>query len=337
MDEEERYQKALALYECLGCMNACDDKIIIVKKLAKEFKELGDYKEAGNYAAICKKAISKTKKEKIQFAYEQAILHLKRAQSLDGYQKVLKEFEELGEYEDSEKYKAECKKKINEICIKENRKFKLGIAVVVLILLAFVALHTTPGRYYKANVYMKIGMYEHAGKLYDSLDGYKDSEVRYHECEYQVGVKAKHKKDYAKAKKAFEKANGRKDSNNLLVQVQKKLLEEKEIGDKIKIGDSTWIVVSKQEDKVQLLKKSAIKNVVYSKAGKNNWKDSDARAWLNGEYLESVFTKEENANIVTTSYTVNGEEITDKLSILTGYPVDSNQFSIRPLFWYSLQ
>ena len=178
MEEEERYQQALALYECLGCMNACDDKIIIIKRLAKEFKEIGEYKEANQYAVICKEAVEKTKNEKLEFAYNQAILHLKRAQTLDGYHKVLDELEQLAEYKDVSKYQEDCNTKMREMQAKENRKFKIVSFIVILIAIVIVALNTPVGRYYKANAYMKIRMYEHAGKLYDELEGYKDSKVR---------------------------------------------------------------------------------------------------------------------------------------------------------------
>ena len=222
-------------------------------------------------------------------------------------------------------------------------------------------------------------MYAHAGKLYNELEGYKDSKVRYQECEYQVGKRAQARKDYTKAKKAFEQANGRKDSTTLLVQVQKKVLEKKEIGDKIKIGNSTWIILNKQLDKVLLIKKSALNNIVYSQFDKNNWEDSDVRSWLNGTYLDSEFTSEESANIVATKLIENDKESSDKISLLSeeelgdyigvklscsrnqwlknsvegtrnalflnkdgvvmkeGYPVDSNQFSVRPIFWYSIK
>ena len=146
------------------------------------------------------------------------------------------EFTQIGDYEDSCILKAECAKQ--QAAILRHRKLKIqilsGLAMLIVIVAIFLQLPI--GRYYKANAFMKVKCYGQAAKTYESLGKYKDSHVRYKECEYQEGLILREKKDYSEAKRAFECAGNRKDSENYLVEMQKK------VGDKIKIGNSTWYI-----------------------------------------------------------------------------------------------
>lgn len=59
-----------------------------------------------------------------------------------------------------------------------------------------------------------------------------------------------------------------------------------------------WLVLDVQEDKLLLLSKYILDNAAFKNGGESsNWENSDIRAWLNGDFLQSAFTGEEQKAI----------------------------------------
>lgn len=78
---------------------------------------------------------------------------------------------------------------------------------------------------------------------------------------------------------------------------------EVNIGDTISYGNyngnTEWIVLDKQDGKALLLSKYAIENRPYNiKPTDEVWETCTLRSWLNGEYLTSAFSSEEQARII---------------------------------------
>ncbi len=62
-----------------------------------------------------------------------------------------------------------------------------------------------------------------------------------------------------------------------------------------------WLPISIKKDRVQLITKNCIDYVEAFEGGKNNahlWKGSELRGWLNGEFLDSVFSEEERKSLL---------------------------------------
>ena len=65
-----------------------------------------------------------------------------------------------------------------------------------------------------------------------------------------------------------------------------------------KESDITWRVLDRKDDKMMLISEKIIDHCQFSKKNKNNWKNSDVRAWLNSEFMNNAFTPEEQTLIL---------------------------------------
>lgn len=73
-----------------------------------------------------------------------------------------------------------------------------------------------------------------------------------------------------------------------------------QIGDRIKFGknDKEWIVLDKHGEKVLIITKDSIGKRKYNEKGEDTtWEKCELRFWLNGEFLQKNFSKEEQSKI----------------------------------------
>lgn len=202
---------------------------------------------------------------------------------------------------------------------------KMSIIVVLIILL--VLGNTRIGRYNISKVCNKLNFYGKSAEMYKSLGSYKDSSKRYKESAYKEAARLEKEGKYLETQKIYYDIHGYQDSAVRLVALEKRILEESNIGDKVKVGASLWIVLDKQEDKVLCIKYKPLSNIVYSDEEKDvTWETSQIRNYLNSEYIKKIFCEEEVANLIYTVVitsdnmkynTKGGNETQDKLYILS--------------------
>lgn len=117
--------------------------------------------------------------------YQSLIARLKKAHSKKDIDEVKKLFEELHGYKESAKYVKKCDRKKAG---KHARRITiiltiLATPIVALAIFLFVILYARPNSMYKdAVAYMENGNYDEAMELFDALDDFKDSKVKYRAC-----------------------------------------------------------------------------------------------------------------------------------------------------------
>lgn len=84
-----------------------------------------------------------------------------------------------------------------------------------------------------------------------------------------------------------------------------------------KVEPIRWRVLSKKIGEKFLLCDSILALQVFDNGGSNNYKDSDIRSWLNGDFYSTAFSAEEKSKIKTT--------LVDNSAASTGY--DSNSYA----------
>lgn len=107
------------------------------------------------------------------------------------------------------------------------------------------------------------------------------------------------------------------------------------VGDKVSLGKLdgkplAWTAIAKGVGTVLLLSDNVLARMPFAPEEKNNarWKDSDARAWLNGEFYDSTFSDDEKALIAETNnrtdvfnfdeFRTESEYTDDKVFLLSG-------------------
>lgn len=73
-------------------------------------------------------------------------------------------------------------------------------------------------------------------------------------------------------------------------------------GDNVKIGGVPWKVLWVRGARKLLLSQQSVVVKAFSESGAAGWEGSSLRHWLNRQYLESSFTKEEQDKILPTEY-----------------------------------
>lgn len=166
------------------------------------------------------------------------------------------------------------------------------LGLIVVIVLIVVAFHTEPSRYAIAVIEKTCGFKDQARDMFKSVN-YSDSEKQAADLEQTI-------------------------------------LKETKKGRKVDFGkDGTeWTVLDKTDDAVLLIKNESEPKMLYHQTETPvSWEKCDARRYLNGTYLDELFTESEKALIrptqVTAAYNTqygtgkNGVETTDKVFILS--------------------
>ena len=73
-------------------------------------------------------------------------------------------------------------------------------------------------------------------------------------------------------------------------------------GDNVVIGGAPWKVLWVRGERKLLLAQQSVAMRAFSESGSAGWEGSSIRRWLNHQYLESSFTKEEQDKILPTEY-----------------------------------
>lgn len=85
-----------------------------------------------------------------------------------------------------------------------------------------------------------------------------------------------------------------------------KIIQFGYFGPKNSLQKIDWIVLDSQGDKTLLLSRYALCTMPFcSQSGKNGWKYSRARQWLNSQFFDNSFSKEEKSIIISTQIHTN--------------------------------
>ncbi len=153
---------------------------------------------------------------------------------------------------------------------------------------------------------MSIHDYERANTLFSKSTGYKDTDVRRLECNYQRSVQAAQDGDYKKAVSILHsKVGDYKDALEKKAQYEKKILSSARIGDTVLYGNGRWIVADSDrgaEKKLLLVQKNPRKpEMAYHASGTQTaWENSDMRRWLNEDFYASCFSEFERRDVLRT-------------------------------------
>ena len=330
-------------------------KIENYRTAAAMFDEVGDYLDASELAARCRKLAEETRKEELADHYRRALESKNSAVTEQEYERVSQEFAVLGDYQDAPEKKQQCLDDIKKIQTK--RKRKIGIAVLILALCAgavTAGFATGFFRYLKGIGYYQMELYDKAQLAFETVPGLLDSDVRVRMCQNRL-----EKQELASEKEALKTAKA---------------------GDVVTFGGNTWRVLERQGDEVLLIlnevkKDGAFYHISYQEDGTGtSWETSSLRERLNGQILKEAFTEQEQQSLLPVNPDGGSPADADRISILSmedtetyrdildkmsgvdywlrtqgsregtaafvsggkeimdaGYPVDSEQLSVRPV------
>ncbi len=328
LQKEESYQKLIALLSSLECMNTTPSKAEIYLSAANKFAELEGYKDSEDYVKLCKQSAKQTNDELIKKLYDYATLKKNNAKNADDYKLAAAEFRKTEGYSDSDKQALECDKLSDRIDNKGARKFFGTVGVVLFGILVLVFIGISPvAKYNIGNALYNVNAYKYALKFYHHSGDYKDTKDKAMKCQYMLGLDYEAKGNYKMAKKAFYASGNYKESDVKKVAALKQVLKNARPGiSVVKIGKYNWKVLKVEDTKVLLLKKAALPKRAYSSNVSNAaWENSDLRKYLNNNFLNDTFSKEELKNILQTTVsnsanakygTAGGNDTSDYLFLL---------------------
>ena len=194
----------------------------------------------------------------------------------------------------------------------------LKIAALLLIVAGLAALGVAfgiPGvKYLKAGKLMKNGDFDQAIALYTELDGFLGSEKKIQECEYGKADALLQSGQYDRAYKAFAALDGLNDSAMKMAECEIGLIRTAKEGSTVFFGSYEqdnvssngkerieWIVIAQKEGKALLVSRDVLDCLQYHpEEVAVTWDKCQLRGWLNGEFLRSAFTTEEQTKIPVT-------------------------------------
>lgn len=301
------YEKAKTLMGSIDCLKKNSDKAATLKRAAKRFEALGEYKDSADMASKCRAGAEKYSKTE------------------DNLPPAPKNPADLKE---------------------PSKAFTWILRIIVLfvivgILAFFYTRYFDHGAYLRSAFYEKIGNHEKAYKMFLRLKDYKDSEERYLDNRYKHGCEKLKDKDYEGAKKAFRAIPDYEDSGKKLVDAEIAIIKDTKVHGDVLFGEAHWIVAEKKKDKVFLIKTKPTNGLAYNTTdNKVTWKTCDLREFLNGSYMDDLFNKYMKDRIIKKKVVVKdnkkfgtkGSTTTDKLYLLNNdqfykYEKDLNSFS----------
>ena len=298
-----QYKKAVALFEA----EEYDEAIVV-------FESLDGYKDSAEQIITAKKEkVQKEEAERAKQIEEANSAAYAAAISLfedKEYDEAIKAFQKLGDYKDSRAQIAVIKE------AKNNDAYSAAMEL------------------------FNAGKFDQAEEAFTSLSGYKDSESQILNCRYEAAKKLFERKKYDEALNAFSALGNYRDCPESANTCKHEILFAADVGDTIFLGhygdqeNIAWIVIDKKGDTLFILSKYCLLKAVFDSdetdhffsEGGSHWSNSTIRKWLNDDFLNSSFSTEEAASILTTSvstpsnsyYHVSGGPTTsDKIFLLS--------------------
>ena len=293
-NNNEKYNEAVELMDASS-----------FKKAIVIFEQLGNYRNSVEMIKKCEEKIIEINKEneiRKEIARKDEILTSAKSKmannKIEDYELVIEELNDITGWKDADELKELCYKKIQEIKekleqerieyehqakirAKRNKKIAIVatiIAIIILVVMCVVFTIIVPNsKYNKALSLLESGDTIGAYDTFASLDGYKDSDEQMKSIyeDYKMAkVKVANVGDYVFFG-SYEQDN---DTTN-----------GKE--------DIEWLVIDKEDNKVFVISKYGLD--LYS-APYAIWEDNEMREWLNNDFVNNSFTKDQQELISTT-------------------------------------
>lgn len=262
-EKELSYKRLTNLINAINCMRVTNEKVEMCKQVVKQLTELAGYKDSEELAEECKLLAKQTKKDIKKRIYKNAKKKQLEARKAEDYRTAAEEFRKIGGYKDSDVLAAECDRMSSKI---EKgyaiRRVVRAATFLFLFAVIIVGSNFSAAKYYRADIWNRLGQYERASTLYRKLDNYRDSSQKY-------------------------------------ALTEKRIIKNSEAGAIVKLNDTEWRVLENTGSKVLLMKEKAIHALPYhTEYVPVTWESSFLRKWLNSKYLESAFTQEEREAIL---------------------------------------
>ena len=277
---------------------------------------------------------SRKAKEKREADYLAACEKQEKAEKSDDFRSAAEDFEKIGAYKDCTDRAKTCRKKEEEQRTEEERlqreaylrserlrkqkNKKIAIiasAAAVIAIAAFFAndkIIQPPLKYKEAQSLLAEGNYADAYLILDELRGYKDVDelLETSDLKYSIGREV----IFGSYEQDGNTGNGAEDIE--------------------------WIILARTEDNALLLSKYGLDVKVYhEERGYITWEQSDIRSWLNGSFMDTAFTGEEQGAILKTEVdnsqaegdseydTISGNNTEDRVFLLSNKEAFEDYFS----------
>ena len=256
-------------------------------------------------------------------------------------------YDDLIQTLDAEALEASCKeRKAREAELAERKQAKaaarkkktrklVSIVLAAAVLCVAAALVVTkivmPSvTYSKAAELYNSGEYTAAQKAFEELGDYKDSGLRVEECKEKI-IENKYNEaignmrggNYSAAIELLTEVGDYKDAVQMRYKAELNMCK---VGDSFQFGEYEqdkngdfkspieWKILKKEKDRILMISKYALDVKPYNTTAANvTWEDCSLRKWLNGTFLESAFSQDEQDMIKLTSI----ESSQDKVFLLS--------------------
>lgn len=255
---------------------------------AQEFEGAGDYMDAAEKAQECRALAEQSEVDGVEERYQKALQAQERIGDRSDADKLVDEFNALGDYKESKERRSECVA-IAERYIRRARIRKIAKIVILaaLIIGGFFAVRAGMWIYTKGILYGVSGNYAKAIESFKELGPFLDSEK--------------------KAELYREKQLRTREMD------ERKTLDSLEAGDQTPYGEYTWTVLSAEDDELLLIPNKITEDgdfwhIPYDKDGGIEWETSSLKSYLNDRILPKMFTDEERGRI-TGGITIPDQEM----------------------------
>lgn len=257
-------------------------------RAAKQFEELGTYKDSAERVQQCRDKAEEIRKEEERINAER--------------EKAEKE----------RKAKAKKKKKIAIFIT-----FAVAVCTALALLCVYVII--PPIRYNMAVTAVENKNYDEAIAIFEELGDYSDSVDKIPETKYKKADQCESNQNYEMAVQIFVELDDYSDSKNRVADIIKEHPTAATVGSIIKFGkyeqdndtsngkeDIEWLVLVKDDNKMLAISNKAIDCKPYhSSYCGTTWEECSLRRWLNDTFVNEAFTPEEQEKILITDVTAD--------------------------------
>ena len=239
--------------------------------------------------------------------YERAKAHFNNKE----FDKAIEIFTDLDDYLDSEDRNNESKYQKAMKLLEEKNYDEAYKAFFIVYHYSDSKELLTECKYRKAVSLMDNEKYDESIAIFEELSDYSDSKEKIMECKYNKANSLMSNKKIDTALSIFLELGNYKDCPQKIKEYCLKSIETGKIGDSIFLGSYEqdnnisnnkevieWIVLDKQDNKLLVLSKYAIDCIRFnSDYAIKSWENCTLRKWMNGEFINTSFTKDERSLI----------------------------------------
>lgn len=330
LQEDEKYDDAAAIFESLGedYQDVSDRLTDCTFGKASNLAKDGNFEQAEDLLSQVPDDYQGKADLENQCSYGLAVQALK-----DGdYEKAVSMFKELGTYSDSRDQLTEAQYQL--AC----RELDQGQEDDALALLQGLGTYKdtkeklkqiSKSRYDAARQSLKDGDYDTAISGFKALGDFSDAKDQVKAAEYAKAADEAEKGQIGDASELYYQLGDYKDAKIQYAELEVRIASVLEKGDTFYFGqhDSkrlVWTVLDTGDSGILCTSSEAVTMQVFDKDGSAQWSESSLRAYLNGDYLDEIFSSGEQKFLQKTSLaasndpdsgTSGGKDTEDKIYI----------------------